>query len=534
MISRVSGLRKKETLPFLILFIGVLFLVLFVRIRLLSVPLERDEGEYAYSAQLILNGYPPFAQAYTMKLPGTPILYAVSMLVFGATVSGIHTGLLIVNIFTMLGVVFLTLQWTSDWKKSLLAGSSYGILSLSWAVMGIVAHATHYVVFFAVWALVLFNRALRVRQKGLLFLSGVLFGCSFLMKQPGILFALFALYLVYNARKEFEHWWINCCVFIGGFITPLLLLGVWLFLGKTLQNCWFWCVQYGFFYGSQVSLTEVPEIFWSALRSVTTDTREWWLLAVGGILVVLIQNKSLPYARAVLVFGVCSFIATALGFYFRQHYFILLLPFVSIVASVCIVVYLERAIQRYGIILGSIVIIVLMIFTLWNNSYYYFRGVPQELTNKMYGMNPFDSMQYIARIVQERTQPSDRIQVFGSEPELYFYTQRKSSSGFLYMYPLVESASSVTRTLQGKFIQEVERNHPKIIVFCMFPFSWLVADERTATPLFQWIDCFLNQYYKPFFLLEYADDTIIVYEQEGDISKRLQSENLKIVIYEHR
>lgn len=30
-----------------------------LRYRLLDVPLERDEGEYAYAAQLILEGTPP-------------------------------------------------------------------------------------------------------------------------------------------------------------------------------------------------------------------------------------------------------------------------------------------------------------------------------------------------------------------------------------------------------------------------------------------------------------------------------------------
>lgn len=41
-----------------------------VRLRLADVPLERDEGEYAYAGQLILDGIPPYRLAYNMKFPG--------------------------------------------------------------------------------------------------------------------------------------------------------------------------------------------------------------------------------------------------------------------------------------------------------------------------------------------------------------------------------------------------------------------------------------------------------------------------------
>ena len=41
-----------------------------IRLRLLDVPLDRDEGEYAYFGQLLLEGVPPYAAAYNLKAPG--------------------------------------------------------------------------------------------------------------------------------------------------------------------------------------------------------------------------------------------------------------------------------------------------------------------------------------------------------------------------------------------------------------------------------------------------------------------------------
>ncbi len=41
----------------------ILLATALIRIRLLPTPLERDEGEYAYAGQLMLQGIPPYSVA---------------------------------------------------------------------------------------------------------------------------------------------------------------------------------------------------------------------------------------------------------------------------------------------------------------------------------------------------------------------------------------------------------------------------------------------------------------------------------------
>ncbi len=84
----------------------VLGLTTAIRIRLLGIPLERDEGEYAYAGQLMLQGIAPYKLAYNMKFPGTYAAYAVIMSIFGQTITGIHLGLLFANAATV-ALVFL-------------------------------------------------------------------------------------------------------------------------------------------------------------------------------------------------------------------------------------------------------------------------------------------------------------------------------------------------------------------------------------------------------------------------------------------
>src|ERR1700688_1285703 len=78
----------------------VLVIVAVARLRLLDFPLERDEGEYAYAGQLILQGVPPYQECYNMKWPGTYVAYAAIMALFGQTPAGIHLGLLFVSLAT--------------------------------------------------------------------------------------------------------------------------------------------------------------------------------------------------------------------------------------------------------------------------------------------------------------------------------------------------------------------------------------------------------------------------------------------------
>src|SRR5436190_23592252 len=113
------------------------------RIRLLGIPLERDEGEYAYAGQLMLQGIPPYKLAYNMKFPGTYAAYAVIMSIFGQTIAGIHIGLLLINAATTILIFFLG-QRLFSLTAGVAAATTYAVLSLSPSVLGLAAHATQF------------------------------------------------------------------------------------------------------------------------------------------------------------------------------------------------------------------------------------------------------------------------------------------------------------------------------------------------------------------------------------------------------
>ena len=216
------------------LLVGLTILfVLVVRVRLRDMPLERDEGEYAYAGQLILQGVPPYKEACNMKLPGTYAAYAVIMTLFGQSPAGIHLGLALVNAASI-ALVFLIGRRLLDPAAGVAAAVAFALMTLSPTVLGLAGHATHFVTFFALaglWALLHIETAPVPRTPDppshlptflpshlrtfapshlrtflpshlrtflpshlptlLPALAGLCFGLAFLMKQHGIFFILF-------------------------------------------------------------------------------------------------------------------------------------------------------------------------------------------------------------------------------------------------------------------------------------------------------------------------------------------------------
>src|SRR5216117_2894623 len=135
--EKVDGKISRIAWPMLLA--AILIIVFFIRIRLLDVPLERDEGEYAYAGQLMLQGIPPYKLAYNLKFPGTYAAYALLMSIFGQTITGIHFGLLLVNAATV-ALVFLLGQKLMNSTAGIAAATSYAVLSVSPSVLGFAGH----------------------------------------------------------------------------------------------------------------------------------------------------------------------------------------------------------------------------------------------------------------------------------------------------------------------------------------------------------------------------------------------------------
>ena len=318
---------------------GVFGLVVAIRIRLLGIPLERDEGEYAYAGQLILQGVPPYTLAYNMKFPGTYAAYAVIMSIFGQTITGIHLGLLLVNAATIILVFLLGRQLVNS-VVGLTAGMSYAVLSVSPSVLGFAGHATHFVLLPVLGGTLLLLNTTDRQALGRLFTSGLLFGLGLLMKQPAVFFALFGtIYVVFSnlhRRARAKKTLVLGLTFGAGVILPLGITCLLLWRLGVFERFWFWTIDYARQYGSLVPFSLAPQIFVYTTKEVILAGWPIWMLAGIGLVAGLWEPRTRSTAIFLLGFLFFSALALCPGFYFRLHYFILVLPAVSLLAGVAI------------------------------------------------------------------------------------------------------------------------------------------------------------------------------------------------------
>jgi hypothetical protein len=502
----------------------VLVFIAVVRLRVAEVPLERDEGEYAYAAQLILQGFPPYQLAYNMKFPGTYYAYSVVLALFGETAWGVHVGLLFVNAATIVLLFLLGRHLLRDSAAAAVAAIAFGFLSLDRGIMGVFGHATHYVILAAVAGLLLLCHAM-TSKKALTFLgAGALLGVSVLMKQNGIFFLAAGIAIAaWNGLRTPEGTFRTAALRTGAvaaggaivFAALCVLLAVQGVFGKF----WFWTFQYANEYVRQKSLSDAWGLFLPSVSNVIYTNKPLWILAGTGIVLLWAVRWSAHTRMVLSILLTASLIAVCPGLYFREHYFILLLPAAGLFSGVA-VCSLHRAMSR--LIPGKIAqTVAIGIFAAAAGMYvvgernYLFAISPQDLSRQRYGASPFVEAPEVARYIQAHTEVSDRIAVLGSEPELYFYAKRKSVTGYIYTYGLMER-QKYSQRMQDEMIADITAAHPKYIVYVVISTSWMAENQQER--ILTWSQKYLRQCYDVAGIADILPGTPTQYVWDADVA----------------
>jgi hypothetical protein len=463
----------------------VFTLVVAIRIRLLGIPLERDEGEYAYAGQLILQGIPPYKLVYNMKFPGTYAAYALIMSIFGQTIDAIHLGLLLVNATTIV-LIFLIGRRLMDSTAGVAAAASYAILSVSPSVLGLAAHATNFVILPVLVGTLLLLKGpgasslepIQVKQFVRLLCSGLLFGIGVLMKQPALFFILFgASYIVWSGLQRqppVQKILLRILTFAMGVIVPLGATCLILFHAGVLDKFWFWTIRYAAEYATLVPPNQVAHFLLSNAVDVVETGWPVWALAGIGVVAGLWDQRMRGTTIFLIGFLFFSALALCQGSYFRPHYFILILPVISLLAGAAITRSSQLLAGRAVVIRFAPVVSLLACLSvpILIDKEVFFATSPIQACQRIYMGNPFVESVRIGDYLREHTKPDDTIAVLGSEPEIYFYSQRHSATGYIYTYALMEP-QKYAQQMQQEMITELERARPKYLISVVTFYSWL-------------------------------------------------------------
>jgi hypothetical protein len=477
----------------------LVLLAVFVRIRLLAMPLERDEGEFAYSGQLMLQGLAPYSLAFNVKLPGSNAAYAVMMAIFGQSASGIHFGFLLVNLAT-LALLFFLARRLLNWAGALVCCATYVLISLSPAVLGLAGHATHLVVLAALGGWLMLLRARESGRARDMFLSGLLFGLGFLCKQPGLFFGLFGVTVLardavlgkFTSNRLHLR---NLALLSLGLVLPMALTCLIMWPAGTFGRFWFWTITYARVHGQMLPL---PLAFHRLTAFFSAGAERWFFLAGGAGLACLWLEPDTHERRFLLT--ICyfySWCAVATGLYFMRHYYLLLLPVTSLLLGAAVTTLADLpgrarmaalSVAAPGLFLAAVGSVI------WENRAVWFEMPPDTACMAVYNGEPFVECAAVAQFIREHSAPHDRIAVVGSEPEIYFYARRRSVSGYIYMYDLV-AEQPFASAMQKEFIHDVESARPEFLVLVNNGTSWTTWPEADRT-IFYWARQYPGQYYQ--------------------------------------
>jgi len=498
--SRTFKAFAAET-PFLLLVCVIVFTAA-IRLRFLDVPLERDEGEYATMAQLILEGVPPYAEAYNMKFPGIYFAYAVILAIFGQTLQAIHFGLLLVNTASIILVYFIGKTLVNGWM-GFSASAAFALLTLSNRVQGFWANAEHFVVLFALAGLLALLRFRNNRGTFPLILSGLMFGTAVCIKQHGAFLALAGCLVAYsvirsNAGSPVVPFARQMGLFLVGLGTPLAAAFLSIAVSGTLDRFLFWSFTYARAYASILDINDAPHYFRSGFLPLFQTTLLLWLVAGLGFAGVFLTDTLKPHRVLIMSFLAGGFLAVTPGFIFRPHYFILLIPAAALSFGLgieFIKTFFARAHAPWlRIAPPMIVVVTALASTVAAHADVFFSLSPRAITRLTYGGQPFSLSLPIARFIQERSDREDRIGIIGSEPQIPFYAQRRPASGYLYINSTTEPQPYAAK-MREEFMREIESAAPRFLLYCQLTPGWYATGEAEKE-LLRWFRAYAGEHYR--------------------------------------
>jgi hypothetical protein len=463
-----------------------------IRLRLLDVPLDRDEGEYAYFGQLLLDGVPPYALAYNLKLPGIYAAYALVLAAFGQTPAGVRAGLILVTSATTVGIYLLGARLAGT-AVGVAAAAVFATLALDPKILGFAAYAEHFALLPVVAGALVLSRAARERRALLLLACGILFGLGLLVRQSAAAFvAAAAFYLLVSdphATKPRRGRWRAVAVLLAGALAPLVVTCIVLAAVGTFRTFWFWVVSYAPYYQA-----DLPTGWGNLVRTLGAVAPSMSVaLALAAIgLGAVVRDRSRDRRVFLLALATASLLATTMGLQFRPHYFLIALPALALLAGVGLAALADLlATGRAGGLgwaLPAALVVAAIAQPVYASRAVLFELTPGQVSRVIYGRNPFPESMEIARYIREHSDAGDRVAVVGSEPQIYFYSARRSATGYIYTYPLME-LQPYASAMQREMIREIETAAPRFLVFVSATRSWIARPGSDRT-IFSWFEAY--------------------------------------------
>ena len=353
------------------------------------------------------------------------------------------------------------------------------------------------------WRLCGRNRKCR-KKAAVYFLSGLLLGLAVLMKQPGAFFAVFGgLIIVWAEWRARPVRWSALikrgALYSCGVVVPYAVTCLILWRAGVFERFWFWTVTCVRTYGTALPLAQGLKNLGDYFLVNLDPSMVLWCLAIAGI-ICLWKDREAGGARVIIpVLLAVSLAAVGQGMYFRPHYFIMLLPALALALGAG-VSSMRRLILKAkpGSALAGMpakylaAALVAVIIGQWG---FFFAMPPDEVCRQLYypGESFVESVE-IADYIKSHSVAGDQIAIVGSEPQICFYAGRRSATGYIYTYDMMDGGPFATQ-LQQEMARQIEAAHPRFLLYVNLQNSWGGA-PTPQMPIVDWQIKYCREFYE--------------------------------------
>ena len=501
---------------------AVFFVALFGYLLILSwnnfnMPFERDEGEYAYSAQLLRKELAPYKNSFLQKPPLIIYTYGLGQIISPHAVWPPRV-LAFVSVCLSLLLVYTVLKKEFSRRAGMIGSWLLAAVFYTPFLSPFAANTEKFLILPLTGLLATY---VYFREKKYLrpWLMASALAVATVMYKPTVVPVvcfIFAVWLVevYRANGWFSAIKRFFIILLGGFVTaicvmlPVILGGAWsYFWEEVIVFNRFYVAQYGFLPFNFLGYAKTFLIYWPffvvlLIFFLIIRPKKWWFY-LGCFVAVLIPIYNIP----LLAFG---------------HYYITLMPFWAIICAATLdklMSYCDQSWQKKM----SLAIVAIISLSMLGPQQELISLSPSEFNLRIYTKeNPFTESRLVTEKLAEISEAGDNVFVIGSEPQLYFYSNRFSLSRFNVSYPLVLDTPKI-KDYQNEVINYFEQDPPRAIVFSLRPYSSFL-NQTSSADLVKYLSDFLNQNYalKGGYIWDddesgHWQDAINV-EQENDIS----------------
>jgi hypothetical protein len=301
-------------------------------------------------------------------------------------------------------------------------------------------------------------------------------------------------------------------------------------------NLWFFEIRKQ--YTSLISFDQGLEYLKNNFVAIYRDYKFFWMFSFIATIGIFFTRISLWKKIAIAGLNVAGFLTIVPGYHYYGHYFLQWIPAVSISAAMFIFL-VQDLILRFkqgaiSIFIPLLIIIIPVYINLKDLSRYYFKPNLTQVLRSVYGFNPFPESKVIADKLNSVMKEEDKIAVFGTEIQMYVYTNKKSPSRFAGSGALLEFPIKQSNEWQKEFIADVEKAAPRFLIFFNHPISWM-ANPKTENLIFPWFDKFTAAHYKLYGFADMLDgSTNYVWEPNIDMVNNPPKAQYRIYIFERK